>query len=144
MRRRLVYVSSPAYHEVDIWSIPVIKSIPHPEFTRQFAEAVKLCKNLRSFTCMAGSLCFLPYLEDKAGLSELRAVARLSDEQATRLTNFNVIRSLSLFQGSWNVMNMLPGWSRSIQGTLTSLVLYVSAVLLVIGVLLMCATKDVR
>ena len=134
-----VYVSIPAHHEVDIWFIPANK----PGFTSQFAEAVKLCKNLKSFTCMTSAFCFLPYLENKTGLSELRVRADLADEQATRLTNFSAIQSLSLFWGSWNVMNMLPRWSRSIQQTLTSLVFHVSALLLAISVFLMCETKDV-
>lgn len=129
----------PAHHKVGIWAIPAVKS----EFTGQFAEAIKLCKNLKSFTSMTSTFCFLPYLEDKTDLSELRVVANLSDEQATRLIDFSAIQSLSLFWGSWNVMNMLPRWSRSIQRTLTSLVLHVSALLLAIAVFLMCVTKEV-
>ena len=118
--------------------------MPHPEFTKQFAEAIKLCKNLRSFTCTAASFRFLPYLENEVELSELRIAAQLSNEhfQATRLAQFSAIQSLTLLQGSWNVMNVLPRWSRSVQQTLTSLVLYVSAKLLAV-ILRLMSTKDV-
>lgn len=90
---------------------------------------------------MTSAFCFLPYLENKTGLSELRVRADLADGQATRLTNFSAIQSLSLFWGSWNVMNMLPRWSRSIQQTLTSLVFHVSALLLAIAVSFSCAKR---
>ncbi|KAF8352004.1 hypothetical protein F5887DRAFT_873488 [Amanita rubescens] len=111
---------------VDIRSIPASNRMPHPEFTRQIAEAIKLCKNLRSFTCTVTSFRFLHYLENESELSELRIAAQLSNEhfQATRLAKFSAIQSLSLLQGSWNVMNVLPRWSRSVRQTLTSLVLY--------------------
>ena len=135
------------YHEVDIRSIPASNRMPHPEFTRQIAEAIKLCKNLKSFTCTVTSFRFLPYLENESELSELRITAQLSNEhfQATRLAKFSAIQSLSLLQGSWNVMNVLPRWSRSVQQTLTSLVLYVSAkLLLAITILRLMSTKDVR
>ena len=86
----------------------------------------------------SGDFCFLLYLANKTGLSELRVDAYgMSDEQATRLTSFRAIQSLLLFESSLNVMNMLPGWSRSIQHTLTSLVLYVSRLLFIIEILLM-------
>lgn len=138
-------VHYPTNRAADIRSIPLDEFWrPSTDFTTQFAKAIKLCKNLKSFTCLATLFHPLFYIANRTGLSELRVVADLSDEQAIRLTNFNAIQSLLLFQSSRNVMNMLPGWSRCIQQTLTSLVLFVSGLLLIIAILLMYAMKVLR
>ena len=102
-----------------------------------------MCRNLKSFTWPVNSH-ILHYLENKTGLSELRIAAQLPVDQANRLANFNAIQSLTLFLGSSHTMKALPDWSRSIQRTLTSLVLYVSAVLLTVAILLMYVMKVLR
>lgn len=65
-------------------------------------------------------------LQGKNRLKALRLHARLTTEQAEMVVKLKNVQKLTLDYASWNMMDLLPKWAKSIQRSLTSLTLYVS------------------
>ncbi len=111
----------------DIRTIPALRSAHHPKFIQSCNTAISRCTNLRSFTCTPNMLSsFLLSLESLNNLEDLRVNATLTVQQDKHLTSLTNLRSLSLDACTWNVVDALPSWTNRIQGSLTSLTLYVS------------------
>ncbi|CDO72104.1 hypothetical protein BN946_scf184962.g47 [Trametes cinnabarina] len=67
---------------------------------------------------------FLPSLRDVAGLEQLRFIGNLTTDQSDLLTQLATLRDITIDNSSWNVVDVLPKWSRVLQPTLSSLTLY--------------------
>ncbi|KAJ7109560.1 hypothetical protein C8R43DRAFT_1243302 [Mycena crocata] len=112
---------------VDIRTVPVVKSQYNPRFLVECARALELCRNITSFRCSINALPpFIPALEHKDRLRDLRIYANLTTEQSTKLVRLASIRHLTLDFPSWNIMNLLPTWATRLQVCLTSLTLYMA------------------
>ncbi|KAF9484083.1 hypothetical protein BDN70DRAFT_903847 [Pholiota conissans] len=111
---------------IEIRSVPMLKSRLHPIFVRECKEALQLCKNLNTFKCTVPSVLavFLPSLQDKQRLENLRIHANLTTDQSQMLQNLIKLQSLAVEFATWNVVDMLPKWTSSISETLSSLTLY--------------------
>uniref|UniRef100_A0A8H8CHH6 Uncharacterized protein n=1 Tax=Psilocybe cubensis TaxID=181762 RepID=A0A8H8CHH6_PSICU len=116
---------------IEISTVPTVKSVVHPVFVRECREALRICKNLKSFKCIVQNVLpmFLPALQEKGRLNTLRIYANLTTTQATMLVNITGLESLSLEFASWNTVDLLPSWSSSLSRTLTTLSLYMINVL---------------
>jgi hypothetical protein len=114
----------------DIQAVPLLKSPLshfHPKFLKQSSEALRMCNNISSFTCVCPILPpLLLSLQEKSRLQEIRIHARLTADQAAKLTRLGGLRSITLDHASWNVVDTLPKWSGANRTTLKSLTLYVS------------------
>ena len=89
------------------------------------AESLTLCPNLLSFTCTSDVPPFLPLLPTKERLTELKLHAAFSTEQAGTLIRLRGLRSLTLYQASWNVCHALQAWIPRLASTLTHLTIMV-------------------
>lgn len=107
--------------------VPSAKSAIHPKFMASLIASMKLCINLRTFTCTPNILpaLLLPLIGHQ-DLQGVRLNATLTVPQAKLLTSLTKLRSLSLDACSWNMVDAMPDWTRNISGTLTCLVLHVS------------------
>lgn len=116
------------YFFLELRTSPTLKSRLHPIFVRECTEAIRKCENLKRFLCTVSNLfaVFLPSLQQKSRLKDLRIYANLTTDQAKMLTNFEKLRSLSLEFATWNVAAIFPSWAEILQKTLTRLTLYVS------------------
>ena len=63
--------------------------------------------------------CLCAYLES------IRCFANFTTDQAIELTKITTLRSLTLDAGTWNVVDVLPKWSKTLMLSLTSLTLTV-------------------
>jgi len=108
----------------------MIKGRIHPVFMRECKMALRESKNLETFTCTVPNAyvlaIFLPSLKDKANLKNLRICANLLPAQSPMLLDIKNLVNLVVEFASWNVVNTLPVWTRSISNTLSNLTLYVS------------------
>lgn len=100
----------------------------HPQFMSDCSRTIIACKNLASFICTPSVLSsFLLALQGKDSLKSLRAKPDLTADQVKELVKITGLQSLTLDAGSWNTVDMLPGWTLSLGPTLTNLTLHVSA-----------------
>lgn len=112
---------------VDIRAVPLVKQQHNPKFILECTRALELCSNMMSFRCSTNSLPpFIPSLQQKDRLRDLRIHADLTTEQSMEVARLSKIRHLTLEFASWNLVNLLPQWSASLHGNLTTLTLYVS------------------
>ncbi|KAI0664068.1 hypothetical protein C8Q70DRAFT_905338 [Cubamyces menziesii] len=110
---------------IDIRAIPTVKSTPQPQFLRDCARTISLCRNLGSFTCTLDVMpSFLLSLQRKESLEQLRFIGNLTTDQCTQLVQITSLRELTIDGGSWNVVDALPRWIDVLQPSLTSLSLY--------------------
>ncbi|KAF8153001.1 hypothetical protein B0H34DRAFT_754140 [Crassisporium funariophilum] len=115
---------------IELRTVPTIKSQCHPAFVRECAEAIRICKNLKLFKCTVPNVLptFLPSLKEKSHLEDLTVHANLTSDQAKMLLKLGNLQSLTVNFATWNVVDVLPSWTESLSGTLTSLTLYVMLV----------------
>ncbi|KAJ6537427.1 hypothetical protein DFH09DRAFT_1263465 [Mycena vulgaris] len=112
---------------VDIRTVPVVKTQYNTKFLLECTRALELCRNITSFRCSINALPpFIPALQKKDRLRDLRIHANLTTEQSTRMISLSTLRSLTLDFASWNLMNLLPRWTASLQNNLTTLTLYMA------------------
>lgn len=113
---------------LELRTAPTVRSRLHPIFVRECTEAIEKCKNLKRFLCTVPNIMaiFLPSLQEKGQLEQVRIHANLTTDQAKMLTNFEKLQSLSLEFATWNVVAIFPSWAGILQKTLTHLTLYVS------------------
>ncbi|KAF8957516.1 hypothetical protein BDZ97DRAFT_1845991 [Flammula alnicola] len=111
---------------IEIRSVPTVKLRVHPVFARECRDALRLCRNLKTFKCtVPGVLAmFLPSLQDKPRLESVRIHANLTTDQAQMLLKMNKLQSLSVEFATWNVVDLLPSWTQSLVKSLTSVCLY--------------------
>ncbi|KAF4612878.1 hypothetical protein D9613_010997 [Agrocybe pediades] len=111
--------------EIELRSVPTLKNTMHPGFIRDCKETLRLCRNLKKFRCTIQNVLpvFLPVLEEKKSLDTLRVYANLTTAQAGMLAKITGVRTLSLEFASWNVVDVLPAWTKNLSN-LTSLTLY--------------------
>ncbi|EPQ51742.1 hypothetical protein GLOTRDRAFT_140750 [Gloeophyllum trabeum ATCC 11539] len=115
--------------QIDIRTVPLIHSHPHPEFVRDCTNVIKLASNLTSFTLTVVDALppFLPALQGKERLRDLRVYANLTSDQSAKLIGLKGLSSLVLDHASWNLVDLLPTWTRSLSASLTSLTLYMAS-----------------
>ena len=118
---------------LDIRSIPVLhsqhSSQANPAFLRDCIDVIARSSNLVSFTCTPFNSLppFLPSLQEKGRLQSLRiSASSLASEASAKLLHLSGIKSLTLENASWIVVDSLPKWMESLQSSITSLTLYVS------------------
>ncbi|KAJ7291927.1 hypothetical protein C8J57DRAFT_1163936 [Mycena rebaudengoi] len=112
---------------VDIRTVPVVKSQYNPKFLQECSRALLLCRNITSFRCSVNTLPpFLASLEQKDRLRDFRVHGNLTTDQSTKLVKLSKIRHLTLDFASWNLMNLLPRWTATLKSSLTSLTLYMA------------------
>ncbi|KAJ6587376.1 hypothetical protein B0H10DRAFT_2093934 [Mycena sp. CBHHK59/15] len=113
---------------VDIRTVPSVKAQCNPKFLLECTGALSLCRNITSFRCSANALPpFIPALEQKERLQDVRIHANLTTEQSAKLVaGLSAIRNLTLDFASWNLVNLLPLWTADIRRTLTTLTLYMA------------------
>ncbi|KJA23864.1 hypothetical protein HYPSUDRAFT_39391 [Hypholoma sublateritium FD-334 SS-4] len=111
---------------IEIRSVPMLKSRLHPTFVRECREALQLCRNLRIFKCTVPGVLpmFLPSLGNKERLESIRIHASLTSDQAKMLAKLGNLHHLALEFATWNVVDMLPSWTQSMSKTLSDLTLY--------------------
>jgi len=113
---------------IDIQAVPLLRSSLsqfHPKFLKDISDALRICKNISSFTCICPILPpLLLSLQGKSRLREIRIHARLTPDQAAKLITLKGLHSITLDHASWNVVDMLPKWIGANKATLTSLTLY--------------------
>ena len=113
-------------HVTDISAIPLYKSQPHHEFLAECIRALELCTNLSRFSLLNNVLpSFLQPLVKKQKLTELRANASLTMEQAVFLSQLQGIQSLTLIHSSWCMMTVFPRWLERLAPSLTYLTISV-------------------
>lgn len=113
--------------KIDVRTTPLLNGHVHTNFVRDCGRAILICPNLESFVYTPTSLAsFLPVLQNKTRLKELRVDGKLTTDQAEMLLKLNRLRKLVIDFGSWNVLDLLPRWVEVNQKTLTSLTLYMS------------------
>lgn len=106
--------------------VPIIKTALHPQFMSDCSRTIIACKNLASFTCTPNVLpSFLLALQGKGSLKSLRANPSLTTDQAMQLVKIKGLQTLALDGGSWNTVDVLPGWMETLGPTLTTLILHV-------------------
>jgi hypothetical protein len=104
-----------------------LKSQHHPVFIRECIDALNLCHNLLSFKCAVNVIpAFLPSLQGKRRLQDVRVNANLTDSQSAKLVMLTGLQTVALDSASWNVVDMLPNWSKMMKDTLTTLTIFVS------------------
>ncbi|KAJ4490298.1 hypothetical protein J3R30DRAFT_3653658 [Lentinula aciculospora] len=114
--------------DIEIRTIPTLKSQHHPVFLSECTRALALCNNLQSFRCTVNAIPpFLPALQGKERLRELRIHANLTTLQSEKLAEISHLSNVCLDFGSWNVLDVLPRWTPKIAKTLTSLCLYMAS-----------------
>ncbi|KAF8964949.1 hypothetical protein BDZ97DRAFT_2001799 [Flammula alnicola] len=112
---------------IEIREVSTVKLRVHLVFARECRDAIRLCRNLKTFKCtVPGVLAtFLPSLQDKHRLESVRIHANLTTDQAQMLLKMNKLQSLSVEEfAMWNAVDLLPSWTQSLVKTLTSLCLY--------------------
>ncbi|KAF7327205.1 hypothetical protein MKEN_00297600 [Mycena kentingensis (nom. inval.)] len=110
---------------IDIRDVPIVKSHFNPRFLQECIHALSLCPNVVSFRCSSAALPpFLGPLAEKERLHDLRIHASLTTEQSLKLVHLVNVRNLTLDFASWNILNQLPEWSRTLSANLTTLTLY--------------------
>ncbi|KIM82866.1 hypothetical protein PILCRDRAFT_459480 [Piloderma croceum F 1598] len=116
---------------IEIQAVPLLKSPLSqfdPKFLKDSSEALRICRNVSSFTCICPILPpLLLSLQEKPRLQEIRIHARLTADQSGKLRTLKGLRSITLDHASWNVVDMLPAWVGANKTTLTSLTLYMAA-----------------
>lgn len=116
---------------IDIRSIPVLhsqhSSQAHPAFLRDCIDVIAKSSNLISFTCTPFNSLppFLSSLQEKGRLQSLRiSASSLASEASAKLLHLSGIKSLTLENASWIVVDSLPKWMESLQSSITHLTLY--------------------
>lgn len=95
--------------KIDVRTTPLLNGHVHTNFVRDCGRAILICPNLESFVYTPTSLAsFLPVLQNKTRLKELRVDGRLTTDQAEMLLKLNRLRKLVIDFGSWNVLDLLP------------------------------------
>lgn len=114
---------------IAIHAAPICQHAPNivdSVFLHDLARALQTASNLRSFVCTVKILPpILPHLIDKRRLHHLRINAPIASRQVAVLQDRTGLHSLSLDFPSWNVIDVLPKWTASMQKTLVHLTLYV-------------------
>ncbi|KAF5348036.1 hypothetical protein D9758_010058 [Tetrapyrgos nigripes] len=109
-------------------------------FLSECTRVIDLCTELSSFKCTVPVLPeFLPSLQGlKDGLRTLRIPGNLSTPEAEMLLKIGDLDSLSIDQGTWNVIDILPRWTEG--SSLTELILFMTKELNedVLGSVLQC------
>ncbi|KZP21277.1 hypothetical protein FIBSPDRAFT_919592 [Athelia psychrophila] len=114
---------------IDIRAVPALKdAVPahmHPVFLKDSADALAICNNVTSFTCVCPILPhFLLSLQNKPSLRDIRINAHLTSDQTAKLIQLEALHSITLDNASWNVIDALPKWIIANKSTLTSLTIY--------------------
>ncbi|TFK52940.1 hypothetical protein OE88DRAFT_1711773 [Heliocybe sulcata] len=115
---------------IDIRRIPTARSSSsyHPEFVRDCTQVISAASNLTSFTLTIDALPpFLPALQGKQRLRDLRIYANLTTDQSAKLIEIKGLHNLTLDYASWNLVDVLPTWTRTLSPSLTSLTLYMAS-----------------
>jgi hypothetical protein len=115
----------------EIKRLPVVHDRPRPDFIRDSAQVIKSCTGLTRFVYTsqaADSLpAYLPMLKDLNELKEFRLAAKLERNLTPALLAIRGrIQDLMLEHASYQVLDILPEWTESLSGSLTSLSLFVS------------------
>jgi len=98
----------------------------HPSFLSETADALQVCKNLKSFACGQTILpALLGSLGGKERLEDVHICAAFTIAQGEMLQNIKTLRSLTLDYPTWNVVDSLPRWAQSLQRTLVHLTIFV-------------------
>lgn len=105
-----------------------LKTQPHPRFLLECAKVLTSAVNLQTFTCTPQEILpsFLSSLPNKERLTTLRINAHLTTDQTELLTSITGLKSLTLENASWIVVDSLPKWAEKLQETLTHLTIHVS------------------
>ncbi|KAN0094643.1 hypothetical protein V8E55_002930 [Tylopilus felleus] len=115
---------------IAIHAAPICQHAPNivdSVFLHDLARALQTASNLRSFVCTVKILPpILPHLIDKRRLHHLRINAPIASRQVAVLQDRTGLHSLSLDFPSWNVIDVLPKWTASMQKTLVHLTLYMA------------------
>ncbi|KAF9531047.1 hypothetical protein CPB83DRAFT_918574 [Crepidotus variabilis] len=113
---------------IELRSVPTIKSKISPPFMQQCRDTLRLCKNLTSFTCAISATSilpvFLPCLQDKTRLENLHVYSNLTTHQSEMLLKNMSLKNLVVEFSSWNLVHVLPTWAESLSQTLSSLTLF--------------------
>ncbi|KAF9045452.1 hypothetical protein BJ165DRAFT_1346918 [Panaeolus papilionaceus] len=116
---------------IDIRAVPIATPTKRKDskFAHESVEALRLCKNLRTFRCIVPTMfpLYLPALEGKPQLEELWTDGKLSQSQSEQLLKITRLNSLRLDGTTWNVVDLLPLWTKNISSSLNELVLYMIA-----------------
>lgn len=111
--------------------MPLANKSIHPKFMTNLVQALNLATNLRTFTCVPNILpALLLPLKDHESLEGIRVNATLTVAQAKLLTSLSRLKTIALDACSWNMVDVLPEWTRKMSSSLTCLVLHVSELLL--------------
>jgi hypothetical protein len=98
----------------------------YPSFLSEAADALRVCKNLTSFVCGQKILpALLSSLAGKERLEDVHICAAFTTTQGEMLQKITTLRSLTLDNPSWNVVDSLPRWAQSLQRTLVHLTIFV-------------------
>ncbi|PPQ99320.1 hypothetical protein CVT24_009188 [Panaeolus cyanescens] len=115
----------------DIRAVPIATPTKrlHSKFAHESVQALKLCKNLRSFRCIVPTMfqLYLPALQGKSQLETLWTDGKLSQSQSQRLLKITKLNSLRLDGTTWNVVDLLPTWTKTISNSLNELIFYMIA-----------------
>ncbi|KAJ6545497.1 hypothetical protein B0H19DRAFT_1212292 [Mycena capillaripes] len=112
---------------IDIRTVPIVKTQLNPKFLLECTRALDLCSNIISFRCTTDALPpFIATLEQKDRLRDLRIHANLTTDQSMKVVKLSHVRNLTLDFASWNIMNLLPRWTATLQGNLTTLTLFMA------------------
>lgn len=112
---------------IDIHCAPFIAvGQVHPKFLSEIADSLRICKNLTSFVCGPRILpALLGSLQGKERLQDLHIYAALTTTQGEMLQKITTLHSLTLNYPTWNVVDSLTRWARSLQLTLLHLTIFV-------------------
>lgn len=116
----------------DIRSIPKLetntKFPSHPKFLLECSQVLAVATNLQSFTCTPSEILpsFLPPLQTKERLTTLRINGALTIDQTAMLLSITGLKSLTIEEGSWTVVDSLPKWAEKLKETLAYLTIDVS------------------
>ncbi|THV02195.1 hypothetical protein K435DRAFT_963236 [Dendrothele bispora CBS 962.96] len=108
-----------------------IRSLPsnthQMKFLSECTRTIDLCFGLCSFKCTVPVFPqLLPHLQGKAHLQALRIPGNLSTSETDMLSQINGLTSIAIDQGSWNTIDTLPRWTRSLDKTLRELILFMT------------------
>ncbi|KAK7444507.1 hypothetical protein VKT23_015186 [Stygiomarasmius scandens] len=110
---------------IEIRSLPANKY--QTVFLSECTRTIDMCTNLCSFKCTVPVFPeILPHLLDKEHLNALRIPGKLNTSEAETLSRINGLDSLAIDQGSWNIIDVLPRWARSLNRNLQELILFMT------------------
>ncbi|KAK7683712.1 hypothetical protein QCA50_013088 [Cerrena zonata] len=110
---------------LDIRAVPALSGSVNPQFLKDSQAVIMLCDNLLSFVCTPNVLShYIGQLQSRVYLDSIRVKALLKTDESSNILQLNRLRHLTLDSATWNVIDILPTWSKSLQGTLRTLTLY--------------------